>query len=85
MAVYVSDGRKLLDVEYDDIPNLNDTVDEMLVVSKNERSDDEYALFLLEPSGSVCCYVLDEIFIVGKVSGFESLVHALEAWHNDEI
>ena len=29
--------------------------------------------------------VLDEIFILGKVSGFHNLAEAMKAWHNDEI
>jgi hypothetical protein len=84
MKYYTSDGKKLLDVEYDDIPQLGDNVDGMLVVSKNER-EDEYALFLLEPSGRICCYVLDEIYLIGKQSGFENLLDALGAWKNHEI
>ncbi len=84
MATYVSDGKKLLDVEYDDTPNINDMVDGMRVISKNER-DDEYALFLLEPNGNVCCYILDEIYIIGNASGFENLPQAVEAWSNNEI
>ena len=84
MAVYISDGKKLLNVEYDDTPDVNDIVDEMRVLSKNER-DDEYALFLLERNGNICCYVLDEIFIIGKVNGFENLPDAVVAWNKQEI
>ena len=85
MAVYVSDGKKLLDVEYDDIPGINDIIDGMRVLSTDKRAEDENAMFLLEPNGNVCCYVFDEIFIVGKVSGFENLVDAVKAWNNNEI
>jgi len=85
MATYVSDGKKLVDVEYDDIPAINDTVDGMRVLSTDKRAEDENAMFLLEPNGNISCYVFDEIFIVGKVSGFENLVEAIEAWNNDEI
>ena len=84
MAIYVSDGKQLTDVEYDDTPNINDTVDGMRVISKDVNGD-EYALFLLEPNGNVSCYVLDEIFIIGNVSGFENLPNAIEAWKNEEI
>ena len=85
MSIYKSDGKKLIDVEYDDIPTINDIVDEMRVLSTDKRAENENILFLLEPNGSVCCYVLDEIFIVGKVVGFGSLVDAIEAWNNEEI
>ena len=70
MKHYTSDGQKLLDVEYDDQPVLNDTVDGMRVISTDRRSEEEYALFLLVPDGSVGCYVLDETYIVGRVFGF---------------
>lgn len=85
MASYVSDGKQLINVEYDVIPQLNDMVDGMRIISTDRRADDEYAIFLQELNQSVCCYVLDEVFIVGKVSGFENLVKAVEAWNNDEI
>lgn len=85
MKHYISDGKKLLNVEYDEIPELSDTVDGMMVISKDVRSIDEIALFLLEQSGNVTCYVLDEIYIVGHVGGFATLAIAMEAWHNDEI
>jgi len=85
MASYVSDGKKLINVEFDVIPQLNDTVDGMRIISTDRRADDEYAIFLQELNQTVCCYVLDEVFIVGKVSGFENLVKAVEAWKNDEI
>jgi len=85
MKNYVSDGKMLLNVEYDDIPSLSDIVDGMMVISKDIRSVEEVAIFLLEPSGNITCYVLDEIYIVGRVSGFENVADALEAWHNHEI
>ena len=85
MANYVSDGKKLINVEYDAVPQLNDMIDGMRIISTDKRSDDEYAVFLQDPNHTVCCYVLDEVFIVGKVDGFENLVKALEAWHSDEI
>jgi len=86
MAVFVSDGKKLLNVEYDEVPEINDIVDERRVISKDKSlSCEEYAIFLLEPNGSVCCYVLDEIYIIGKDSGFESLHQALTAWRDGEI
>ncbi|MBL0708853.1 MAG: hypothetical protein JJW00_07400 [Sulfurimonas sp.] len=85
MSVYKSDGKKLIDIEYDDIPVINDIVDGMRVLSSDKRAEDENALFMLAPNGSICCYVLDEIFIVGKVDGFENLVDAIKAWNNNEI
>ena len=84
MSVYISDGKKLLNVEYDDIPQINDTVDSRRVISKSER-DDEYALFLLDLNGSICCYVLNEIYILGKADGFDNLIEATEAWEDEEI
>ena len=85
MATYTSDGRKLMNVEYDDIPTTNDIVDGMRVLSTDKRAEDENALFLLEQYGKITCYVLDEIFIVGSVSGFENLVLAIKAWNDNEI
>ena len=85
MANYISDGKKLINVEYDVVPVVNDTIDNMRIISTDRRADDEYAVFLLELKGTVCCYVLDEIFIVGKVDGFENLVKAAEAWRDGEI
>lgn len=84
MAVYTSNGRQLLDVEYDAIVEVNDIVDGMRVLSKDVR-DDEYAVFMLELNGNVCCYVFDEVFIIGRVSGFENLIEAAQAWKNNEI
>ena len=85
MANYVSDGKKLLNVEYDVVPTLNDIVDGMMVISTDARAADEYAVFLQNLERTVCCYVLDEIYIVGKVDRFENLVKAVQAWNNNEI
>ncbi|WP_455757645.1 hypothetical protein [Sulfurimonas sp.] len=85
MANYTSDGKKLLNVEYDVVPQLNDIVDEMRVISTDRRAEDEYAIFLMDFNGTVRCYVLDEIYIIGNVSGFENLVKAVEAWNANEI
>jgi hypothetical protein len=84
MAVYTSNGKQLLDVEYDVIIEINDILDSMRVISKDVR-EDEYALFLLEPNGNVCCYVLDQVYIVGRVNGFNNLIEAIEAWKCNEI
>ena len=85
MAIYYSDGKKLVDVEYDTIVEVGDMVDGMRVLSTNVKSADEYAVFLLEPNTRVTCYVVDEVFIVGKMDGFENLSDAISAWNNDEI
>ena len=85
MASYNSDGKQLLDVEYDVIPVVNDLIDGMRVLSSDRKSVEEYAVFLLEPSSKISCYVFDEVFIVGRVTGFDSLVEAIEAWNSDEI
>lgn len=85
MATYISDGRKLLNVEYDDIPTTNDIVDGMRVLSTDKRAEDENALFLLDQYGKIHCYILDETYIVGSANGFENLVQAIEAWNNHEI
>jgi hypothetical protein len=85
MAVYYSDTKKLLNVEYDVIPEVNDIIDGMRVLSTDRRSFEEYAVFLLEPSSKISCYVFDEVFIIGRVTGFESLPEAITAWNNDEI
>lgn len=84
MATYTSDGKKLLGVEYDDEPQVNDIVDGMRVLSKDTK-DGEYILFLLDFNGSICCYVLDEIYIIGKVDGFENLQSAINTWLEGEI
>ncbi len=85
MAIYNSDGKKLLDVEYDVLPVSGDVVDTMRVLSTDYNENNEYAVFLLEPNTRVSCYVFDEIFIIGKESGFESLNEAISAWKNSEI
>ena len=85
MAIYNSDGKKLLDVEYDVLPVSGDVVDTMRVLSTDYNENNEYAVFLLEPNTRVSCYVFDEIFIIGKESGFESLNEAISAWKNREI
>jgi len=85
MAIYTSDGKKLIDVEFDVTPQVGDIVDSMRVLSVNKKDNDEYAVFLLEPNTRVTCYIFDEIFIIGKESGFESLNDAVIAWKNNEI
>jgi len=85
MAIYTSDGKKLIDVEYDTIVNVGDIVDGMRVLSVNAKGPEEYCAFLLEPNTRVTCYVFDEVFIIGKADGFESLTEAVEAWNNNEI
>lgn len=85
MASYISDGKKLLNVEYDVLVEINDTVDGMRVLSVNSKSDEEYAVFLLEPNTKVTCYIFDEVFIIGKSDSFDSLIEAIEAWDNEEI
>ena len=85
MAIYTSDGKKLINVEFDVTPEVGDIVDSMRVLSVSKKSNDEYAVFLLEPNTRVTCYIFDEIFIIGKESGFESLNDAVIAWKNDEI
>jgi len=86
MKHYVSDGRKLLNVEYDTIPQINDIIDGMRVLSVDMKSIEEYAVFLLEPiSRRVTCYIFDEIFIIGKSDEFETLNDAIEAWKGGEI
>jgi hypothetical protein len=85
MASYYSDGKKLINVEYDVIPKVGDVIDTMRVLSVNFRADDEYAVFLLEPNTRITCYIFDEIFILGKADSFDSLNDAIEAWNNDEI
>ncbi len=85
MADYISDGKKLLNAEYDATIEINDTIDNMRVLSTNEKAKDELGVFLLQANGEISCYVFDEIFIVGRVTGFENLPDAIEAWINDEI
>ena len=85
MATYNSDGKKLLNAEHDYIPELNDIIDGMRVLSVNAKSSDEYAVFLLETNTRITCYIFDEIFIIGKADSFENLSDAIEAWKMDEI
>ena len=85
MKTYISDGKKLVNAEYDDIIEVNDIVDGMKVISVQSKSDEEYAVFLLEASTKVTCYIFDEVFIIGKGESFDTLVEAIEAWSNDEI
>ena len=85
MANYISDGKQLLGAEYDAVIEVGDTIDNMRVLSTNEKAKDEFGVFLLQTNGEVSCYVFDEIFIVGKVTGFENLPDAIEAWMNDEV
>jgi hypothetical protein len=85
MASYNSDGRKLLNCEYDYVPQINDIIDSMRVLSVTSNGNGELAVFLLEPTTRVTCYIFDEIFIIGKGDSFDSLNDAIEAWKNDEI
>ena len=85
MANYYSDGKKLINVEYDVIIEVGDVVDGMRVLSVNEKDPDEYAVFLLEPNTRITCYIFDEVFIVGKADSFDNLGDAIEAWKMDEI
>ena len=85
MAIYNSDGKKLIDVEYDVIPKVNDIIDGMRVLSVNAKDEQEYAVFLLEPNTRITCYIFDEVFILGKADSFENLSDAIEAWKMDEI
>lgn len=85
MATYNSDGKKLLNAEYDYVPQINDIIDGMRVLSVNAKDSEEYAVFLLEPNTRVTCYIFDEIFIIGKADSFDSLNDAIEAWKMNEI
>lgn len=85
MATYYSDGKKLTNVEYDTIVQVNDIIDGMRVLFVNSKDATEYAVFLLEPNTRITCYIFDEIFIIGKADSFENLTDAIEAWSNDEI
>ena len=85
MAIYSSDGKKLVGVEYDVVPQVGDIIDTMRVLSTDYNTAGEYAVFLLEPNTRITCYIFDEIFIIGKESGFESLSEAITAWKNSEI
>ena len=85
MAMYSTNGKQLLNVEYDVVIEVNDLVDGMRVMSTDRRSPEEYAVFLLDNDSKISCYVFDEIYIVGKVSGFNNLVEAVNAWNDNEI
>ena len=85
MANYTTDGRKILGVEYDTIVEVGDEIDGMRVLSVDRRSAEECGVFLLEPNGMVTCYVLDEIYIIGKSNNFETLLDAINAWNAGEI
>jgi len=85
MKIYNSDGKKLVNAEYDEIVEVNDIIDGMKVISVQSKSNEEYAVFLLEASTKVTCYIFDEVFIVGKGESYDTLVAAIEAWRNDEI
>ncbi|SFV60519.1 hypothetical protein MNB_SM-4-583 [hydrothermal vent metagenome] len=85
MAIYNSDGKKLIDVEYDVTPQINDTIDGMLVLSVNAKDNEEYAVFLLEVNTRITCYIFDEIFILGKADSFDNLNEAIQAWKMNEI
>ena len=45
MAIYNSDSKQLLDVEYDVIPQVNDLIDGMRILSTDRKSAEEYAVF----------------------------------------
>ncbi len=85
MAIYATDGKKLINVEYDIIIEINDIIDGMRVLSIDRKSDEEYAVFLLEPNTKVTCYIFDEVFIIGKGDSYDNLIEAVEAWNNNEI
>jgi len=85
MANYISDGKKLIGVEYDTIVEVGDTVDGMRVLSVNAKEPHEYSVFLLEPNTRITCYIFDEIYIIGKADSFENLQEAIQSWKNDEI
>jgi hypothetical protein len=85
MAIYQTDGKKILGVEWDTIIKVGDIVDDMRVLSVDIRSAEEMGVFLLEFNGMVTVYVFDEINIVGKSDSFETLTDAVEAWRNGEI
>jgi len=84
MAIYATDGKKLIDVEYDVIIEINDIIDGMRVLSIDKKSE-EYAVFLLEQNTKVTCYIFDEVFIIGKADSYDNLIEAVEAWNNNEI
>ncbi len=85
MAIYQTDGKKILYAEYDTVVEAGDEIDGMRVLSVDRRAADECGVFLLEPNGMVTCYVLDEIYIVGKSDSFDTLLDAINAWNDGEI
>ena len=85
MKRYQSDERKILNSEYDERPQVSDFFNNMLIMSVHEKSADEYAIFVLESGATVGVYVLDDIYITGHVSGFETLNDAVGAWMSEEI
>ncbi len=85
MAIYQTDGKKILYAEYDTVVEAGDEIDGMRVLSVDRRAADECGVFLLEPNGMVTCYVLDEIYIVGKSDSFDTLLDAIDAWNGGEI
>ncbi len=85
MAIYQSDGKRLINAEYDVVLEVNDIIDGMRVLSVHERASDEVGVFLLEPNGTVTCYVFDENYIVGKSDSYDTLVDAVNAWNDGEI
>jgi len=85
MAIYQTDGRKIIGVEWDTVIEVGDIVDDMRVLSVDIRSAEEMGIFLLEPNGMVTVYVFDEIYIVGKSDSFDTLPDAIEAWNEGEI
>ncbi len=85
MAIYQTDGKKLLNAEYDVEIKVNDIIDGMRVLSVDKRSAEEVGVFLLESNGMVTCYVFDEIYIVGKSDSFDTLVDAVNALNDGEI
>ncbi len=85
MAVYTTDGKKIVGVEYDTLLEAGDVIDGMRVLFVDKRSIEECGVFLLEPNGTVTCYVFDEVYIVGKSDSFETLIDAIKAWQEGEI
>ena len=85
MASYKTDGVKLLDVEYDFVAQVGDTIDDMRVVSVDIRSSEEMGFFLVDHFGRVMVYVFDETYLVGKSPWYETLPDAIEAWNDGEI
>jgi len=85
MASYYTDGRKLLNVEWDFVAQVGDEIDGMRVLFVDIRSQEEMGFFLLESNGMVTVYVFDEIYIIGKSDSFDTLPDAIAAWKDGEI